>query len=41
MEGDVLILDPSKPGKRLPDINFDKQKGREEEKFMTEDINHH
>ena len=24
IEGDVLILDPSKPGKHLPDIKFDK-----------------
>lgn len=24
IEGDVLIIDPDKPGKRLPDIKFDK-----------------
>lgn len=29
-EGDILILDPEKLGKRLPDINFDKMRGREE-----------
>lgn len=29
-EGDVLILDPEKLGKRLPDINFDKMLGRPE-----------
>jgi hypothetical protein len=27
-DGDVLILDPEKLGKRLPDINFDKMLGR-------------
>ena len=35
-DGDVLILDPEKPGKRLPDIIFDKQIGRKEE-FKAED----
>ena len=29
-EGDVLILDPEKLKKRLPDIKFEKQVGREE-----------
>eukprot|EP00347_Sterkiella_histriomuscorum_P001067 403373456 len=41
IEGDVLILDPQKPLPHLPDINFDKQLGREEEKFDSEDINMH
>lgn len=27
-EGDVLDLEPLKPGKRLAEINFDKQIGR-------------
>lgn len=39
IDGDVLILEPQKPGKRLPDIKFDKYTGREEEKVMNEDIN--
>jgi len=39
IDGDVLILEPQKPGKRLPNFKFDKYTGREEEKVMTEDIN--
>ena len=35
-DGDVLILDPLKPGKRLPEIIFDKQLGRKED-FKAED----
>lgn len=30
VEGDVLILDPAKLGKRLPNVIFDKMRGREE-----------
>jgi hypothetical protein len=30
IEGDVLILDPEKLGKRLPNVIFDKMRGREE-----------
>lgn len=33
MEGDVLILDADKQGRRLPDFRFDKLKGREEDKI--------
>jgi hypothetical protein len=29
-EGDILILDPAKLGKRLPQIDFNKMIGREE-----------
>ena len=41
LEGDVLILDPNKPGKRLPEIRFERQIGREEEKIQLEDANNH
>lgn len=41
IEGDVLILDPDKNKKRLPDIKFDKQTGRTEPKIDSEDINNH
>ena len=37
-DGDVLILDPQRPGKRLPDIIFDKQIGRKEEMKVDDDI---
>lgn len=37
LEGDVLILDPEKLGKRLPDIKFDKMRGREELKPISEE----
>lgn len=37
LEGDVLLLDPQKPGKRLPDIKFEKQIGRPED-FKLEDF---
>lgn len=30
LEGDILILDPDKLKKRLPNINFERQLGREE-----------
>jgi hypothetical protein len=36
-EGDVLLLDPNKPGKRLPDIKFEKQIGRPEEYKLDDD----
>jgi hypothetical protein len=37
-EGDVLILDPEKPQKRLPQVNFDKQIGRtDNEKYVDAD----
>jgi len=29
LEGDVLILDPEKLGKRIPTVLFDKQLGRD------------
>ena len=41
IEGDVLVLDPDKPKKRLPDYQFDKQIGRGEDKMELEDINMH
>jgi hypothetical protein len=36
LEGDVLILDPEKLGKRLPDVNFDKMRGREDLNVIKE-----
>jgi hypothetical protein len=36
-----LILDPDKLKKRMPDIKFEKQTGREEDKMDLEDINMH
>ena len=36
LEGDILILDPDKLGKRLPDINFDKMRGREDLNVIKE-----
>ena len=41
IEGDVLILDPDRPRKRIPLVNFDKQITREQEKYESEDINMH
>lgn len=36
-EGDVLDLEPVKPGKRLAEINFDKQIGRQEPIDLDDD----
>ena len=36
-EGDVLILDPEKLKKRLPDIKFERQMGREERELDEQD----
>ena len=36
-EGDVLDLEPVKPGKRLAEINFEKQVGRQEPIDLDED----
>lgn len=41
IEGDVLILDPEKPKPHLPNIDFNKQRPREEEKYDSEDVNLH
>lgn len=37
LEGDVLILDPEKLQKRLPDIKFERQLGREEQELDEQD----
>lgn len=36
-EGDMLDLDPQKLQKRMPDINFDKQLGREDPPNIEDD----
>lgn len=36
LEGDILILDPEKLGKRLPDIKFDKMRGRDDLEIVKE-----
>ncbi len=36
-EGDILILDPEKLQKRLPDIKFERQLGREEREVDEDD----
>ena len=38
VDGDNLILQPDKPEKKLPDINFKKMTGREEDELGPDEV---